>query len=45
MRRNMYKLLRIMNDINAIAKGKGGKRIMRRLFGKVSGRGIGRLFK
>lgn len=41
----IYKALRISNDINAIMKGKAGKRIMRRLAGKLSGKGIGRMFK
>lgn len=45
MRKLLYALLRISNDINAINKGKVGKRIGRRAAGKVSGRTIRRLFK
>ena len=45
MRKLLYALLRISNDINAINKGKAGKRIGRRAAGKVSGRTIRRLFK
>lgn len=41
----IYKMLRVSNDINAIMKGKIGKRIMRRIAGRVSGKGIGRLLK
>jgi hypothetical protein len=39
MKKLLYKLLRISNDINAAMKGKIGKRI----FNKVIGRGIGKL--
>lgn len=45
MKRMIYKLLRISNDINAIKQGKVGQRIGRRIAGKVTGKGIGRLFK
>jgi len=45
IRRTLYKLLRISNDINAIRRGKIGKRIGRRVVGKATGRGIRRLFK
>ena len=45
MRKLLYALLRILNDINAINKGKVGKRIGRRAAGKVSGRTIRRIFK
>lgn len=45
MRKLLYTLLRISNDINAINKGKVGKRIGRRTAGKVSGRTIRRIFK
>jgi len=41
----LYLLARILGDINAIQKGKAGKRIARRMVGKITGRGIGRLFK
>lgn len=41
----IYKMLRISNDINAIKKGKIGKRIGRRLTGKMSGKGMRKLFK
>ena len=41
----LYLLARILGDINAIGKGKIGKRIARRAIGKITGRGMGRLFK
>jgi len=39
MKKLLYKLLRISNDINAVVKGKIGKRIIN----KAIGRSIGRL--
>lgn len=45
MRKLLYALLRLSNDINAINKGKVGKRIGRRATGKVSGRTIRHIFK
>lgn len=45
MRSKMYKFLRLLNDLNAIKKGKMGRRMGRRLAGRISGKGIGRLFK
>lgn len=44
-KRNIYKALRISNDINAIRRGKIGKRLQRRIAGKMSGKGLKRLFK
>lgn len=44
-KKHIYKALRISNDINAIRRGKVGKRIKRRVAGKATGRGIGKLFK
>lgn len=41
----IYKLLRISNDINAVKKGKVGKRIGRRVTGRAAGKGIRKLFK
>lgn len=45
MKRLLYKLLRISNDINAVRRGKIGKRIGRRLAGKATSKGIFKLFK
>jgi len=41
----LYFLARILGDINAVKKGKVGKRIGRRVAGKMTGRGLGKLFK
>ena len=41
----VYKALRVSNDINAIKKGKIGKRVGRRITGKASGKALKRLFK
>lgn len=41
----LYKLLRISNDINAVRRGKVGKRIGRRIAGRASGKIIRQLFK
>ena len=41
----LYKLARVLGDVNAAKKGKVGKRVGRRITGKMTGRGIGRLFK
>jgi len=45
MKRMIYRLLRISNDINAVKKGKVGKRIGRRASGKVTGKLIRKLFR
>jgi len=41
----LYFLARILGDVNAVKKGKIGKRIARRAAGKITGRGLGKLFK
>jgi hypothetical protein len=41
----LYTLAKILGDINAINKGKVGKRIGRRVVGRAAGKGIGKLFK
>lgn len=41
----IYKLLRISNDINAIRRGRVGKRIGRRVSGRGAGKIIRKLFK
>jgi len=45
LRSALYTIARLMGDANAVKKGKVGKRIARRGAGKVTGRGLGRLFK
>lgn len=41
----LYWLAKILGDVNAVKRNKVGKRVARRLAGKVTGRGLGRLFK
>jgi hypothetical protein len=41
----IYKLLRLSNDINAVRRGRVGKRIARRAYGKATGRLARRLFR
>jgi hypothetical protein len=41
----LYWLARLLGDVNAVKKGKVGKRIARRAAGKVTGRGLRNLFK
>ena len=41
----LYWLAKILGDINAVQKGKVGKRIIRREAGKVTGKGMKKLFK
>jgi len=41
----LYRLARLLGDINAVGKGKVGKRIVRRTTGKAAGRALRKLFK
>lgn len=41
----LYKLARLLGDVNAVEKGRGARRIVRRLAGKVTGRFLGKLFR
>ena len=41
----LYWLARILGDVNAVKKGKVGKRIARRAAGKIAGRGMRGLFR
>lgn len=45
LRGSLYKIARIMGDVNAVKKGKVSKRVARRAAGKVTGRSLGKLFK
>lgn len=45
IRSSLYKVARIMGDVNAVQKGTVRKRVARRAAGKVIGRGLGKLFK
>lgn len=41
----LYFLARLLGDVNAVEKGRIGKRIARRMVGRALGRGMGRLFR
>jgi hypothetical protein len=41
----LYKLARVLGDVNAVQKGKVGRRIGRRAAGKMTGRALGRMFR
>ena len=45
MRSRMYKYSKILGDVQAVRKGRVGKRIGRRIGGKYTGRGLGRVFR
>ena len=40
LRRNLYKAARILGDIEAVSKGKAGKRLKRRVAGKYAGKSL-----
>ena len=41
----IYQLLKVSNDINAVQKGKVGRRVGRRVAGKATGKAMRKLFK
>jgi hypothetical protein len=41
----LYDLARFLGDYQAVRRGRIGKRLARRAAGKVTGRGLGRLFR
>jgi hypothetical protein len=45
IRRVLYFVSKILGDVNAVKKGKVGKRIGRRVAGKMTGRLLGKLFR
>ena len=45
IRSSLYKIARIMGDVNAVKKGKVGKRVVRRGAGKATGRTLRKLIK
>jgi hypothetical protein len=44
-RGHLYRSARILGDVQAVTRGKAGKRVLRRAAGRTTGRGLGRLFK
>lgn len=45
VRKGLYKTARILGDVNAVKKGKVGKRIARRTTGRQTGKLLKKLFK
>lgn len=45
MRSFLYKLARLVGDVNAVQKGRVGRRAGRRVAGKVTGRAMRKLFR
>jgi hypothetical protein len=43
--RQIYRLLRIRNDINAVRRGTIGRRLARRAYGRSTGRLARRMFR
>ncbi len=41
----LYGLGKLLGDVNAVKKGKVGKRVARRVVGKATGRAMGRWFR
>ncbi|MCP1727636.1 ubiquinone biosynthesis protein UbiJ [Natronospira proteinivora] len=41
----LYWLARVLGDVNAVKRGRVGRRIGRRAAGRVAGRGLGKLFR
>lgn len=41
----MYQLARLLGDVNAVKKGKVGKRVGRRVAGRATGKGLGKAFR
>lgn len=41
----LYALARFLGDLNAVRRGTVGKRIGRRIAGKITGRGLGKFFR
>ena len=44
-RRTLYLIARLLGDVNAVQKGRVGRRVARRLTGRATGRALGRLFR
>jgi hypothetical protein len=41
----LYLIAKLLGDVQAVQKGRVGKRILRRIAGKLTGRGLGKLFR
>ena len=45
IRKANYKIARTLGDVNAVQKGRIGKRIQRRVVGRIAGKLMGKLLK
>jgi hypothetical protein len=45
VKRLLYKLLALSNDVNAVRRGRVGRRVGRRIYGRATGRLAARIFK
>ncbi|MFC4401773.1 hypothetical protein [Gracilibacillus xinjiangensis] len=45
LKSKIYKIFRIWNDVDAVRKGRVGKRVGRRVAGKATGKLLRKLFK
>jgi hypothetical protein len=45
VKRLLYRLLALSNDVNAVRKGRVGRRVARRIYGQATGRLAGRIFR
>jgi hypothetical protein len=45
LKSQLYRALRISNDVNAVRRGRVGRRIARRAYGRVTGRLARRWFR
>ncbi|MBP1947351.1 hypothetical protein [Virgibacillus litoralis] len=45
IRKALYGIAKVLGDVNAVKKGKVGKRVGRRVAGKGTGKLLGKLFK
>lgn len=43
-KRNAYKALAISNDVNAVRKGKVVRRVLRRVYGRLTGKAAAKWF-
>lgn len=41
----LYLLAKLLGDVNAVKRGRVGRRVGRRIAGRAAGRGLGKLFK
>lgn len=45
LKSSLYKGLRVSNDVNAIKRGKVGKRLARRAIGRITGKAMRKLIR